>query len=310
MTIHKEGYTSIALCVLFIFVLNALIQFYFPEAHVVKWIVYILSFLLFVIILQFFRSPKLHISTDETQVLCPADGKVVVIEEADETEYLKDRRIQISVFMSPVNVHVNRNPISGVIKYFKYHPGKYLVAWHPKSSTENERTTVVTENSEGTQVLFRQIAGALARRIVWYVKEGDVVEQGQQFGFIKFGSRVDLFLPLGTKINVELNQVVKGGRTVLAELATAEPAEQTAESVQSAEPVSEKPLSDAHGEPTLVIEHEVEKEPVKPVKKAAPKTPAPKVPAVTTTTTEKAPAPAKKTTRKPAAKPPVKKKEE
>ena len=171
--------------------------------------------LLFLIILQFFRSPHFHISTDEKQVLCPADGKVVVIEETDETEFLKDKRIQISVFMSPVNVHVNRNPIAGVVKYFKYHPGKYLVAWHPKSSTENERTTIVIENSEGIPVLFRQIAGALARRIVWYVKEGDEVEQGQQFGFIKFGSRVDVFLPLGTKINVGIGEVVKGGRTVL-----------------------------------------------------------------------------------------------
>src|SRR5215469_5782957 len=149
MTIHKEGYTSIALCVLFIFVLNAVIQFYFPQAHFVKWLIYIFSFLLFVTILQFFRNPRLHISTDETKVLCPADGKVVVIEETEETEYLKDRRIQLSVFMSPVNVHVNRNPVAGVVKYFKYHPGKYLVAWHPKSSTENERTTVVIENKSG-----------------------------------------------------------------------------------------------------------------------------------------------------------------
>lgn len=218
MTIHKEGYTSIALCVLFIFVLNAGIQFYFPEAHTVKWIVYILSFVLFVIILQFFRSPNISVNADEKMVLCPADGKVVVIEETTETEYLKDKRIQLSVFMSPVNVHVNRNPIAGVVKYFKYNPGKYLVAWHPKSSTENERTTIVIENAAGVSVLFRQIAGALARRIVWYVKEGDKVEQGQQFGFIKFGSRVDVFLPLGSTIKVDLGQVVKGGRTVLAEL--------------------------------------------------------------------------------------------
>lgn len=218
MTIHKEGYTSIALCILFIFVLNAIIQFYFPQAIAFKWIIYILSFALFVIILQFFRSPSIEISTDETQVLCPADGKVVVIEEVEETEFLKDKRIQISVFMSPINVHINRNPIAGVVKYFKYHPGKYLVAWHPKSSTENERTTIAIENSAGITVLFRQIAGALARRIVWYVKEGDVVEQGQQFGFIKFGSRVDIFLPLGTKVNVALGEVVKGGKTVLAEL--------------------------------------------------------------------------------------------
>jgi phosphatidylserine decarboxylase len=219
MTIHKEGYTSIALCVLFIFVVNAVIQFYYPDAHTLRWIVYILSFALFIIILQFFRSPHFHINIDETQVLCPADGKVVVIEETDEPEFLKDRRIQISVFMSPINVHVNRNPIAGVVKYFKYHPGKYLVAWHPKSSTENERTTVVIENKKGIPVLFRQIAGAMARRIVWYVKEGDKVDQGAQFGFIKFGSRVDVFLPLGTKINVGLGEVVKGGRTVLATLA-------------------------------------------------------------------------------------------
>jgi phosphatidylserine decarboxylase len=274
MTFHKEGYTSLALTILFIFVLNALISFYFPDAHVVKWIVYILSFLLFVIIVQFFRSPVLHISKNESQVLCPADGKVVVIEETDEPEFLKDRRIQLSVFMSPVNVHVNRNPISGVVKYFKYHPGKYLVAWHPKSSTENERTTVVTENSEGTQVLFRQIAGALARRIVWYVKEGDVVEQGQQFGFIKFGSRVDIFLPLGTKINVELNQVVKGGRTVLAELTNnvALP-DVTSDVVNEKIPDATEPLTDEHGAETLVVEHDQEKEQAaaekKPVAKAA-----------------------------------------
>jgi len=228
MTIHKEGYTSIAICVLFIFVVNAVIQFYYPDAHTLRWIVYILSFALFIIILQFFRSPHFPISIDETQVLCPADGKVVVIEETDEPEFLKDRRIQLSVFMSPINVHVNRNPIAGVVKYFKYHPGKYLVAWHPKSSTENERTTIVIENSKGVSVLFRQIAGAMARRIVWYVKEGDKVDQGAQFGFIKFGSRVDVFLPLGTKINVGLGEVVKGGRTVLATLAEPVVAEEVA----------------------------------------------------------------------------------
>ena len=223
MTFHKEGYTSLAICILFIFILNAFIQFYFPEAHVVKWIVYILSFFLFVIIVQFFRSPKITIEAHNKHVLCPADGKVVVIEETEETEFLKDKRIQLSVFMSPINVHINRNPIAGVIKYFRYHKGKYLVAWHPKSSTENERTTIAIENEDGVVVLFRQIAGALARRIVWYVKEGDVVDQGEQFGFIKFGSRVDVFLPLGTEIKVELGQVVKGGRTILAEL-TGKPA--------------------------------------------------------------------------------------
>ncbi len=267
-----------ALCILVIAVLNALVQFYFPEAYVFKWFIYILSFLLFVIILQFFRSPKFELTTDETMVVCPADGKVVVIEEADETEYLKDRRIQLSVFMSPINVHVNRNPIAGVVKYFKYHPGKYLVAWHPKSSTENERTTVVTENSAGVPVLFRQIAGALARRIVWYVNEGDVVEQGQQFGFIKFGSRVDLFLPLGSTIKVGLGDVVKGGRTILAELPTPSvsklqaAAEKVTNLKQEAEPVA--PIE------TLVIEHAkapttaakaAAKKPA-PAKKAAPAT--------------------------------------
>ena len=218
MTFHKEGYTSLALCILFIFVLNALIQFFLPGALFFKWIIYIFSFALFVIIVQFFRSPKIKVVQNPSQVLCPADGKVVVIEQTTESEFLKDKRIQLSVFMSPLNVHVNRNPISGIVKYFKYHPGKYLMAWHPKSSTENERTTVAVENSKGAVVLYRQIAGALARRIVWYVKEGDKVQQGEQFGFIKFGSRVDVFLPLGSKILVGLDEVVKGGVTVLAEL--------------------------------------------------------------------------------------------
>lgn len=220
MTIHKEGYSSIALTVVFIFVLNALVQFYFPDNVTFRWFIYILSAVLFLIVLQFFRHPTITVTQDEKMVICPADGKVVVIEEAQETEYLKDKRLQISVFMSPINVHVNRNPITGVVKYFKYHPGKYLVAWHPKSSTDNERTTVVVETHQGIPVLFRQIAGALARRIVWYVKEGDEVQQSQQFGFIKFGSRVDIFLPLGTKVNVSLGETVKGGRTVLAELVT------------------------------------------------------------------------------------------
>ena len=222
MTIHKEGYSSIALCILFIFILNAIVQYLLPDLNWLHWIIYILSFTLFFIILQFFRSPNIHVQKNESQIICPADGKVVVIEETDETEFLKDKRIQISVFMSPINVHVNRNPVSGKVIFSKYHPGKFLVAWHPKSSTENERTTVVVENSDGVSVLFRQIAGALARRIVCYSKEGDEIIQGEQFGFIKFGSRVDVFLPLGTEVNVELNQVVQGGVTVLAHLKTAE----------------------------------------------------------------------------------------
>ena len=218
MTIHKEGYTSIALCILFIFIINALVQFLLPDVNWIHWVIYILSFTLFLIILQFFRSPYILVERNEDQVICPADGKVVVVEETEETEYLKDRRIQISVFMSPINVHVNRNPISGIVKYFRYHPGKFLVAWHPKSSTENERTSIVIENSLGVSILFRQIAGALARRIVCYSKEGEQAIQGEQFGFIKFGSRVDIFLPIGTEVNVNLGQVVKGGITVLAHL--------------------------------------------------------------------------------------------
>jgi phosphatidylserine decarboxylase len=170
------------------------------------------------LILQFFRSPVFTIEANENQVLAPADGKVVVIEETEETEYLKERRMQISIFMSPVNVHVNRMPVSGVISFVKYHAGKYWVAWHPKSSTENERTTVVARMNNGTEILFRQIAGALARRIKYYIKQGDSLQQGAEFGFIKFGSRVDVFLPLDAKIMVSVGDKTSGGRTVLAEL--------------------------------------------------------------------------------------------
>ncbi|WP_443937184.1 phosphatidylserine decarboxylase family protein [Pedobacter sp. MW01-1-1] len=219
MTIHKEGYTSIALTILFIFVLNAFVEYKFHDITWLRWFVYIFSFALFVIVLQFFRNPSRTFSAGENLVICPADGKVVVIEETEEGEYFKDKRLQVSIFMSPVNVHINRHPISGVVKFFKYHPGKYLAAWNPKSSTENERTTTVVEHKNGTPILFRQIAGALARRIVWYIKEGDQVVQTEQFGFIKFGSRVDIFLPVGTKVNVALNDVVKGGITTLATLA-------------------------------------------------------------------------------------------
>ncbi|WP_395802355.1 phosphatidylserine decarboxylase family protein [Daejeonella sp.] len=218
MTIHKEGYTSIALCILFVFVLNAVVQYLLPDTTWFIWTIYILSFALFLIILQFFRSPAINVSQNDDHVICPADGKVVVIEETEETEFLKEKRIQVSVFMSPINVHINRNPISGIVKYYKYHPGKFLFAWNPKSSTENERTTIVLENKSGVSILFRQIAGALARRIVCYSKEGQESIQGEEFGFIKFGSRVDLFLPLGTDIKVGLGDTVKGGITVLAHL--------------------------------------------------------------------------------------------
>lgn len=218
MTIHKEGYTTIALTILFIFLINAFIDYKYADLVWLRWFVYIFSLALFLIVLQFFRNPRRPHTEGENLVICPADGKVVVIEETIESEYFKDKRIQVSIFMSPVNVHINRNPISGIVRFFKYHPGKYLAAWNPKSSTENERTTIAVEHSNGSSILFRQIAGALARRIVWYVKEGDHVEQGKEFGFIKFGSRVDIFLPLGTDVKLQLNQVVKGGVTVIAEL--------------------------------------------------------------------------------------------
>src|SRR5690606_12006912 len=217
MKFHKEGYTSLAIVVLFVFVINALADYYDASVYV-KWFLYALSGFLLITILQFFRSPIKRITPDEQIVLCPADGKVVVIEETEETECFKDRRIQVSIFMSPVNVHVNRNPVSGVVSYFKYHPGKFLVAWHPKSSTDNERATVVVKIGANVEVLFRQIAGALARRIVWYVKENDVVTQGAEFGFIKFGSRVDLFLPLGTEVSVNIGDKVVGGKTVIAKI--------------------------------------------------------------------------------------------
>lgn len=196
-------------------VINFLVYWFWPIGLAFSSIVSIIFFLL---VLQFFRNPNRDILiADNDIVYAPADGKVVVIEEAHEGEYFQDKRLQVSIFMSPTNVHVNRNPISGTVNYFRYHAGKYLVAWHPKSSTENERTTVVIDNGKA-EVLLRQIAGALAKRIVNYIKEGDTVQQGADFGFIKFGSRVDLFLPLGTKIEVEMGQKVRGNKTVIARL--------------------------------------------------------------------------------------------
>jgi phosphatidylserine decarboxylase len=173
---------------------------------------------LYILVIRFFRNPPRFCDKTEKGVVSPCDGKVVVIEEVEESEYFKDKRIQLSIFMSPLNVHVNRNPISGIVNYFKYHPGKYLVAWHPKSSTENERTTTVIKTDQGVEVLFRQIAGAVARRIRWYVKPSDKVTQGNEMGFIKFGSRVDVFVPVGTKINVEIGQKVKAAESLLGTL--------------------------------------------------------------------------------------------
>lgn len=219
MTIHKEGYASLAITIIVLLAINiAADVFLNAEYRTIQIGIISVSVLLFLIVLQFFRSPSRDVSRNERHIIAPADGKVVVIEETTETEVLKDRRIQVSIFMSPFNVHVNRYPISGQVTYSKYHPGLYLVAWHPKSSTENERTTVVIENGTKTPILLRQIAGALARRIVCYPKAGWMVKQGEELGFIKFGSRVDLFLPLNAKIKVGMNQKVKGGVTVIAEI--------------------------------------------------------------------------------------------
>ncbi len=217
MTIHKEGRTLLLALTVILIIINA--GFTSPRfSGEATYAVLAGSLIILLVVLQFFRSPIFYINKNEKQVLAPADGKVVVIEETEEAEYLKSRRRQISIFMSPINVHVNRMPVAGRISYFKYHPGKYLVAWHPKSSSENERTTVVAKMENGDEILFRQIAGALARRIKWYVKEGQPMQQGEEFGFIKFGSRVDIFLPLDAKINVAIGEVTKGGRTVIAEL--------------------------------------------------------------------------------------------
>jgi len=214
---HKEGHKIIVITTAIVVGAILLID----KLVTISWLQMLLqiTFLVFfVLILQFFRNPKRHISYNDKHVVSPVDGKVVVIEEVEETEYFKDKRLQVSVFMSPLNVHVTRYPIGGKVVYSKYHPGKYLVAWHPKSSTENERTTVVVENATFGKVLFRQIAGALAKRIVNYAKENDTAKQGADQGFIKFGSRVDLFLPLDTKIKVKLNQKVKGGESIIAEM--------------------------------------------------------------------------------------------
>ncbi|MFL9831061.1 phosphatidylserine decarboxylase family protein [Flavobacterium sp. ARAG 55.4] len=212
---HKEGTKTILLGIIFT-ALVLLISDYFVDIIWLKKGLQIFAFFILVIILQFFRNPKRAVDINETQILAPVDGKVVVIEEVYEGEYFKDKRLQVSIFMSPINVHVTRYAMSGIIKFSKYHPGKFLVAWHPKASEENERTTVVIENNTFGAVLYRQIAGALAKRIVNYAQEGMQVVQGTDAGFIKFGSRVDLFLPLGTPVNVVLNQKVIGGKTIIA----------------------------------------------------------------------------------------------
>ncbi len=213
---HKEGYTiiiiSMVILVLLIFLTDALLD--------IEWLrklIMIILLLFYVLILQFFRNPKRNTIENLHQIIAPADGKIVVIEEVVEKEFFKDKRRQISIFMSPLNVHVTRYPIGGKVVFIKYHPGKYLVAWHPKSSEENERTTIVVENDTVGKILYRQIAGAVARRIVNYATESEIVIQGKDAGFIKFGSRIDIFLPLDMKVNVSLNDKSIGGETVIAE---------------------------------------------------------------------------------------------
>ncbi len=212
---HKEGAQSILIGTV-VTAIVLLLSDKFIDTNWIKMTIQITTFLLLIIILQFFRNPKRNFILDENQILSPVDGKVVVIEEVYEGEYFKEKRIQVSIFMSPINVHVTRYAIGGIVKFSKYHPGKFLVAWHPKASEENERTTIVIENKSFGEILYRQIAGALAKRIVNYAKEGTQVVQTEDAGFIKFGSRVDLFLPLGTPINVVLNQKAIGGKTIIA----------------------------------------------------------------------------------------------
>lgn len=219
MRLHREGNTIMLVTGLVLLAINVLAYlFLFTENTTATALMVTASLIVFGLVVQFFRIPSRKLTINERQIIAPADGTVVVIEETLEGEYFKQPRRQVSIFMSPLNVHVNLNPVSGIVRYFKYYPGKYLVAWHPKSSTENERTSVVIELANGVEVLLRQIAGAMARRIVWYVAEGQKVEQGAELGFIKFGSRVDLFLPLDAKIKVEMGQKTKGGVTVVAEL--------------------------------------------------------------------------------------------
>ncbi len=218
MTIHKEGFKTIAICFITFAVLN-LISFNYISfsAPLISWLIFIVTFVLLLFVISFFRIPKRTLMIDGGKIISPCDGKVVVIENIFDDEYFKEKRLQISIFMSPANVHVNRNAVSGQVVYSKYHKGKYLVAWHPKSSTENERHSVVIKN-DGGEFMIKQIAGAVAKRIVNYLQVGQQVEQAAEMGFIKFGSRVDLLLPVGTKVLVELNQVVKGGLTVIASL--------------------------------------------------------------------------------------------
>lgn len=216
MRIHREGTRILIITFIILFILDTLILMNIADTPLNNFLVVGISILLFMLVLQFFRYPHRDISRNDNYVIAPADGKVVAIEEVEETEYFRGKRKQISIFMSPFNVHANWYPISGQIKFLRYHEGKKLVAWHPKSSTENERTTIVISQGSKVEILLRQIAGALANRIIYYPHEGDMVRQGAELGFIKFGSRVDVFVPIDAEVNVKINQKVKGRITVLA----------------------------------------------------------------------------------------------
>jgi len=218
MTIHKEGRAIVAIFFIFLLALNLIVFYYISANNLVTWLLGVPSFLFFLFIVRFFRKPVRPLLNDEDTVYAPADGTVLVIEETEETEFLKEKRIQVSIFMSVWNVHINWFPVSGIIKYFKYHPGKFLVARVPKSSTENERTTVVIEDNKKRQILVRQIAGIVARRIISYAKEGVEVKQNSELGFIRFGSRVDVFLPLDAEVKVKLGDKTTGTNTVIAKL--------------------------------------------------------------------------------------------
>ncbi len=218
MTLHREGFKIIGVTAALLLLLNLATEYFTPGVEWLHTVLLVISAVFFLIIVQFFRVPKRKPTLGDNLVVAPCDGKVVVIEEVVENEYFGEPRRQISIFMSPLNVHVNWNPVAGVVRYFRYHPGLYLVAWHPKSSTDNERTTTVIRNAQGTDILFRQIAGALARRIRWYIQENQAVTQSEEMGFIKFGSRVDVFVPLDAEVKVGLQDKTKGSVTVLAEL--------------------------------------------------------------------------------------------
>ena len=213
---HKEGSKIILITLLLVVGIVFATDYFFSDINWLRTLLFLFALAILILVLQFFRNPTRVADNSDNHILAPVDGKVVVIEEVYEPEYFKDKRLMVSIFMSPINVHVTRYAISGLVKFSKYHPGKFLVAWHPKASEENERTTVVIENKTFGEILYRQIAGALARRIVNYAEEGMQVIQGTDAGFIKFGSRVDIFLPLGTPVNVVLNQKAIGGKTIIA----------------------------------------------------------------------------------------------